>query len=190
MRYDRDGMYPAHSCRACGKPLNAGGWHPAELYAGTYDGLCYVCTDSREYPEREERSGAVVWNFPPHCPAWRRDREVFFGFADCQGCGGRGRIEVHRPSSAGGSYGKQCEECNTRHYKHPAVLLAQAESMDSLIMRRATEWRRQGYSASEVLLAIEALSGRALVNKTERAIIKSMCARHAWAPLRADIQET
>ena len=38
-----DGMYPQHECSGCGKLLNADGGHPAELYAGTYTGLCYEC---------------------------------------------------------------------------------------------------------------------------------------------------
>lgn len=35
-------------CNRCGKPLNKDGGHPAELYAGTYTGLCYGCQNSSE----------------------------------------------------------------------------------------------------------------------------------------------
>jgi hypothetical protein len=114
-----DGMLAPSVCKRCNKPLNADGGHPAELYAGTYNGLCYACTGSGEYSEGKQADGAETWNFPPHCPAWRRDRETFIGYAGCETCGGHGRIMHYRSYATGGPYPNQCELCSARYYAHP-----------------------------------------------------------------------
>jgi len=117
---DSHGMLPAHQCRQCGRQLNADGGHPAELYAGTYTGLCYQCERSGERLVHVARlDGAEVWEFPPHCPSWRRDRERFIGFRGCQVCAGKGRLWVGRADAQGGSYTEQCKECSARYWDHP-----------------------------------------------------------------------
>jgi len=111
-----DGMYPKHSCKKCGKPLNADGNHPAELYTGTYTGLCYGCEKSSAYVVKEYRDGAKRISYPPHCPSWRRNREEFVAYDDCPDCGGKGRKMISRTFGVGGSYPINCEKCADRYY--------------------------------------------------------------------------
>ncbi len=113
---DVNGMYPSDwACLGCGAKLNADGGHPAELYAGTFNGLCYSCTAKPRYLERVHLlDGAYEWNYAPHCPSWRRDREREIGFpdcAECQGFGVAGFRSHHRRSS--------CKSCWDRYIKHP-----------------------------------------------------------------------
>jgi hypothetical protein len=117
---DSHGMLPAHGCKQCGKPLNADGFHPAELYAGTYTGLCYQCERSNErIISTDPVDGAQTWEFPPHAPSWRRTRERFIGFVGCTKCEGKGRLWIGRADSQGGSYAQQCSDCSTRYWGHP-----------------------------------------------------------------------
>jgi hypothetical protein len=135
MYFDRDGMYPDHNCKSCGKLLNADGGHPAELYAGTYTGLCYKCEKSSAYPVYIHFDGAVTYSHPPHCPSWRRSRENFIGFPDCPECGGedkkiatrgwrysKGRHLIARADSGGGDYPENCKLCSDRHWKNPIIV--------------------------------------------------------------------
>lgn len=123
-----------------------GGGYPAELYAGTYTGLCYSCTAEPSYHERTlETSGAHVWNHPPSCPAWRRDREAFYAFPECEECKGRGRIHVSRTDGRGGPYGKQCERCWNEHQTHPVVVEEHRNQSENMflwcvISERAQIW--------------------------------------------------
>ena len=114
-----DGMLPRQNCWRCNEVLNADGNHPAELYAGTFTGLCYRC--EREAPRvvKTYHDGAVRISYLPHCPAWRRDREEFIAYPDCPECGGKGRHWVRRPSNKGGSYPVQCHVCLTRFHDDP-----------------------------------------------------------------------
>jgi hypothetical protein len=115
-----NGMLPRHNCKQCGKPLNADGGHPAELYAGTYTGLCYTCEKSGErLIFADTLDGAQTWEFPPHCPAWRRSRERFIGYSDCKQCGGKGRLWSYQSDSLGGNYTIQCADCAARYWAHP-----------------------------------------------------------------------
>lgn len=117
---DSRGMLPAQPCKQCGKPLNVDGYHPAELYAGTFTGLCYRCERSGErLIHTAKLDGAQTWEFPPHCPSWRRDRERFIGYADCTTCKGKGRLWIGRSDAQGGSYSAQCEPCSKRYWNHP-----------------------------------------------------------------------
>jgi len=113
-------MYPEHACKGCGKPLNEKGHRPAELHAGCYTGLCYTCERGPAQPVRQEPDGAAWWSHPPHCPSWRRDREVFVGYTGCSDCGGKGRKMVSRPDSQGGSYPMSCKTCRERYSSHPS----------------------------------------------------------------------
>jgi hypothetical protein len=117
-----DGFLAPSDCKRCGKALSGQGTGtPAELYAGTYTGLCYACTDEAPYAEdRELLSDARAWSHPPSCPSWRREREIFYAFDDCPDCN-HGRIHVSRSDPQGGPYGTQCPKCWERHMDHPAV---------------------------------------------------------------------
>lgn len=110
-------------CLRCGKLLNADGGHPAEIYAGTFNGLCYGCTGAGPYIVRVSLlDGARVLSYPPHCPSWRRDRETFTAYADCETCGGSG-IQGHGMSVGGGSYPVYCKPCVQRYSAHPVRVL-------------------------------------------------------------------
>lgn len=114
-----DGFYPQHDCKKCGKPLNADGYHPAELYAGTYTGLCYGCEKSGPFVAKEHLDGAQTISYPPHCPSWRRDREEQIAYPDCPDCEGKGRFYVSRPFASGGGYYRYCPNCLGRFSSHP-----------------------------------------------------------------------
>ena len=115
-----DGMLPPQNCQRCGKPLNGDGNHPAELYAGTFTGLCYGCQNERPYVTKVYAAdGAQRISYPPHCPSWRRDREEYTGYPDCPECGGKGRMYVDRSWRSGGGYHKSCERCLERFSGHP-----------------------------------------------------------------------
>ena len=117
---DEHGFLPPHGCRICGTPLcGQGGDRPAELYAGTYTGLCYRCERGQAFLVITLGDGAQVWSHPPHCPSWRRTRETFTGYADCPGCRGMGMIWVSRSDNQGGSYSVQCDPCMARFSAHP-----------------------------------------------------------------------
>ena len=105
-----DGFLPEHCCKWCGSKLRGhDSGYPAELYAGTYTGLCYSCTSSKPFMEKEWADGCQLWNFPPHQPSWRRDRETYFYHASCkQGCD-HGRVYASR--GQGGFYYRYCEYC-------------------------------------------------------------------------------
>jgi hypothetical protein len=108
------GMFPADwTCRVCGKRLNADGHHPAELYAGTFTGLCYGCERGAAYvvPDSELPDGARRVSHPPSCPSWRRDRTEHWAYPDCEECGGMGaRMRYGR----NGQYTEYCRPCLTR----------------------------------------------------------------------------
>lgn len=105
-------------CKQCGAELSGpNGPRPAESYAGTFTGLCYRCSNGAAYVAREHDDGCQEWSYPPHCPSWRRDRETFYGFADCHLCHGAGRKVEYRPLSSGGSFPRQCHVCSARHFQ-------------------------------------------------------------------------
>lgn len=112
---DSQGMLPAQRCTKCGKPMNADGNHPAELYAGTFTGLCYDCQSDPAYTVKTFETGAKLVSHPPHCPAWRRDREMFIAFDDCPECKGRGYKMNQRGFGSGGPYPEYCRLCSDRH---------------------------------------------------------------------------
>lgn len=118
-----DGMLGSEGsvpCNRCSKPLNPNGHRPAELYAGTYTGLCYTCQNSSAFCTHIEfLDRAEHWEFPPHCPSYRRDRENYIGYNDCSDCDGRGSKRVSRSFPQGGPYRKYCDTCFSRYYNHP-----------------------------------------------------------------------
>lgn len=108
------GMFPQSDCKGCGRPLNADGMHPAELYAGTFTGLCYRCERGGPYIVDTLPDGAQRISYPPHSPSWRRSREEFWAYADCEHCNGAGRKMISRPLTSGGSYPAHCKPCHAR----------------------------------------------------------------------------
>ena len=67
-----DGMLPQHPCKWCGKLLNQDGYHPAELYAGTYTGLCSSCESFGPRILQEFYDGCKLISHPPSTPSHRR----------------------------------------------------------------------------------------------------------------------
>jgi hypothetical protein len=112
------GEFPADwGCIRCGVKLNADGGHPAEIYAGTYNGLCYPCTSAGPFIVCiSELDGAQDVSWPPHCPSWRRSRETFFGYPDCETCKGAGATRGYGHHTP---VWKRCESCSSRYHGHP-----------------------------------------------------------------------
>ncbi len=139
MSFDKDGMYPQHNCSDCGKSLNADGGHPAELYAGTYTGLCYDCERKPQVTMRKyTRDNALMVSCPPLCPSHRRDRETFHVYADCPDCAGVVKTEWHSGHPWGYTSYVRCTTCRERFYNAP--------------WRKAFEWRRKvAYHAANAL---------------------------------------
>lgn len=144
------GMFPEDwTCLRCGKVLNADGGHPAELYAGTFTGLCYPCTSAGPFVVSiAELDGAQKVSWPPHCPAWRRDRETFYGYPDCETCKGFGVAGARRGYQAPRL---RCEACSNRYWHHPRR--AWASARDSLI-HKAAEARYQRLMDQAALAAL------------------------------------
>lgn len=115
-----DGMLQKHNCIKCGKELNPNGYRPAELYVGTYTGLCYTCQNGPAYIESVDNlDGARFVSHPPYRPAWRRDRVLYITYEGCGECSGTGRVVVQQSFRLGGSYPAQCELCMKRYVSHP-----------------------------------------------------------------------
>lgn len=128
------GLFPAGwQCLGCGKTLNADGGHPAELYAGTYTGLCYGCERKPSYIQGTYTlDGALLLSYPPHAPSWRRARESFTAYVDCGTCEGRGRLMKRGQWE---QYPVQCQMCFERFYGQP--LRRWASQRESRIRRAA-----------------------------------------------------
>lgn len=129
------GMFPeGWTCVRCGRELNADGWHPAELYAGTFNGLCYPCTGEKAYVVEVEEDGCQVWSYPPHCPSWRRDRETYRGYSECEVCCGTGLQGDH------GWHGRRyCVPCFKRRFPPPPPVPPLPE------WKSRGEWEREAY---------------------------------------------
>jgi hypothetical protein len=113
--------YTGANCLKCGKLLNADGGHPAEIYAGTFNGLCYGCTGAGPYIATVSLlDGARVLSYPPHCPSWRRDRETYTAYPGCATCNGTG---VQRRCVGQSGYREYCKPCIQRYSNHPVRLL-------------------------------------------------------------------
>ena len=138
------GFYPVHFCKQCSAVL--GGTNhgtaddpsydrPAELYMGTYTGLCYSCQNAEVTIIEVYPDSAKLKEYPPHCPSWRRDRERYTAFDDCAECGGKGFKWVVRADALGGSYPVHCEACNRRHNAKEYARRDREEARDKLIAR-------------------------------------------------------
>jgi len=139
------GMFPQHNCKGCGKPLNADGGHPAELYAGTYTGLCYTCRDAGPYSVQEYPSGARLMSHRPHCPSYRMNRETYIYMPGCANpkCD-HGRIWVYRSDGSGGSYTVNCPDCWSAHHNHPIIadLTRRQEAYHKALHTKMTELQK------------------------------------------------
>lgn len=133
---DDRGMLPAAGvCPRCGKPLDADGGHPAERYAGTYNGLCYPCTANGLYVvEAAGLDRCRRMSCPPSCPSWRRDRETELAYPGCEQCPGAGGYTWAQ--SGRGRTRTSCEACRSRYYAHP-------------LRQAADRWLRLTRTASE-----------------------------------------
>lgn len=107
-------------CKDCGKEL---GKIPSEIYPGTYNGLCYSCTNKGGYIVKIYTDGCRVISYPPHCPSWRRDREEYYSYVGCPKCGGTGRNYVSRAMSKGGPYYRYCERCLKEFVKNNEIFI-------------------------------------------------------------------
>jgi hypothetical protein len=112
---DRHGMLPDDwSCMRCAKQL--GTRNPAELYAGTWNGLCYGCTSEGPYVAAVAAlDGARKVSWPPNCPSYRRDRQEHYAYEDCENCKGLGATGYHSTSHAA----ETCKPCLARYCAHP-----------------------------------------------------------------------
>lgn len=117
MEFDDRGFYPQHDCKRCGKPLHgADSGYPAELYAGTYTGLCYPCTAEKPYLVHVSLlDGAMTYNHPPSNSAYRRNRENYVYYDGCSCNLGA----VRKSGRYGDYYTLQCEDCSRIYYTEP-----------------------------------------------------------------------
>lgn len=120
---DKHGFLPPHPCKRCGNPLQGmGDGRPAELYLGTYTGLCYTCERGPAYRANiYPLDGAESWSYPPSCPSWRRDRVSYIAYPDCPDCKNHPGIQGYSHGQYG-SYREYCRACVTRFSQHPARL--------------------------------------------------------------------
>lgn len=119
-------------CAICGNALGSidnPRSNPAESYAGTYTGLCYGCERSAVWGCYRCEDGLVYYSHPPSSPSWRRDRQFYFAYGDCDDCR-KGAVRVSRSDAMGGSYNTQCTKCRDLAYAHPvrAAYLAEYEA--------------------------------------------------------------
>lgn len=113
--------YTGATCQRCGKLLNSDGGHPAEIYAGTFNGLCYGCTAARPHVVKVAvLDGARIVSWPPHCPSYRRDRDTYTAYPDCGACKGTG---VQRRNLGSTGYREGCKACLARYCAHPVRVL-------------------------------------------------------------------
>lgn len=131
--HDEDGFMPPSECYRCTTPLQGQySGHPAESYAGTFTGLCGKCTHAEPIKIGEYDNGAELWEYAPHCPSWRRDRETYIAFSDCLRCIGRGFSWIGRSDASGGSYRAYCRECNGRFHKSEALYSIEVGKYETL----------------------------------------------------------
>lgn len=114
-----DGMLPAGiTCKNCDAEL--GTRNPAERYAGTYTGLCYKCQNQGPFIiARYNMDGAIEISYAPSSPSWRRDREDYVAYKDCENCKGTGYKWSTRTPPSAGSYRSYCKLCFNKFYRNP-----------------------------------------------------------------------
>lgn len=175
-----DGFYAGLSCRNCGNALEGqDSGRPAESYTGTYNGLCYLCTNGKAYPLNDYQflSGARYWSHPPHCPSWRRDRETFLAFDDCDQCH-RGRIMVSRSFGQGGPYPKQCEQCQTRNDNDPRM--AAAQPYHDRLGELRQQWQKDANKEFQRRIKAAGVTGQKDASAISGAVLREMPPPIAW----------
>jgi hypothetical protein len=116
MLFDREGFYPDHNCKRCNQPLSRTD-RPAELYAGSYTGLCYKCQNAPMIVLAVSKlDGCKRVEHAPDCPSHSRERRTFHAYDNCPACKGTGRTYVSRSLAYGGSYYTSCDACFKRYY--------------------------------------------------------------------------
>lgn len=131
LKMGSDGLFQVElHCLGCGRLLNSDGNHPAEVYAGSYNGLCYGCTKKGPYTEAIAiLDGCRRVSWPPSCPSHRRDRTTKYAYPGCPDCDGLG-VASYETSVGGSRYGVQCKSCMARFSEHPLRV-------------RAWDWQRK-----------------------------------------------
>jgi len=178
--YDpKTAMVYGATCKRCGKVMGGDGDRPAEIYLGTFTGLCYDCEKRGAQRIDAEFDGAEHWEHAPHCPSWRRDRERYIGYPGCVDCKGRGRIMVSRPFPQGGPYAIQCKACSTRYYGQPwrakwskrkSVLLRVAHDVFRAHCKKIARRKKVRASDCDGMNAIADAERPAMVARYERAL--------------------
>jgi hypothetical protein len=196
------GMFPADwRCKVCDVLLNADGNHPAELYAGTFTGLCYRCERGPAYvvPDSELPDGARQVSHPPSCPSWRRDRTTHWAYPDCADCGGMGaRVRYGH----NGSYTEYCRACMDRviaprKVAEVELLRAVADALEVEHLRVVEPAGEQTPALASVKDAIGRVVGPAMAHWADqpvvwqpRHVLSSAEARVTRAQLKAKRAET
>jgi len=132
-------------CDRCGVELSGrDGDRPAESYLGTYTGLCYTCQNAGPYVVETFFDGAKRLSYPPSCPSWRRDRELYTAYGDCPTCKGSG---TQWWTSYPSGYRSYCEACFKRFINHPVRVADRAfedEVNDQVTddLKRAIKWAK------------------------------------------------
>lgn len=140
-------------CLKCNKQLGgAGSGRPAESYAGTYTGLCYECEGAPDFVQRKyPLDGAKLISTPPSCPSWRRERETYTAYDDCESCAGKGYRWVSRGFD---SYRHYCKPCVVRFDNHPlrkAVKAALFGRMMTIMRAAENRYTRELIKAAKPL---------------------------------------
>lgn len=169
------------TCKACGKVLNATGGRPAELYLGTFTGLCYECERKPFFVERVDALDGARWvSYPPSCPSNRRDRVSHIGYADCTICDGNGVSQTTYQNWSW--YYESCSACRTRYYGHPVRVKRQARH-EQLYTAANAVWKGEVERIARTLLPKKAKK------KAVKAAMESLYCHPRMAAIRREIFE-
>ena len=113
-----NGFFPPHPCKNCGKMLDYEKTGEPSNYAGSsqYTGECYSCNQRPSFILKTLVDGCNEISFPAHNPSYRRQREEFHAYPNCDDCGGQGHKIAY---SSGWSYREYCKTCFDRYYAFP-----------------------------------------------------------------------
>ena len=136
-----NGFYPPHNCRNCGLPLSGeNGPRPAELYAGTYTGLCYKCQSiAKAVVHTSHLDGAMHISYRAQNYSGLGSRVCYVAYADCPVCNGNGRIKGEYNRNACCYSYRHCMTCHHRYYEEPhRKVYSEASSKLSRLLRIAS----------------------------------------------------
>lgn len=116
-----NGFLPPHNCRNCNQPLSGeNGPRPAELYAGSYTGLCYKCQQlDKAIVHTSTLDGALRVTYRAENYSGLGSRVSYVAYPDCPVCNGDGRIKGAYSSSACCYRYSRCQECWARFSAEP-----------------------------------------------------------------------